>query len=173
MDARKAALSPNTVAIADALLPLYPDSVEHGLIKRLVSDLSLTDINWLLYRCEREENIPGIHRTPYYVPRHGDLVYCGLQGVVSVMRQIAQYNDLGHPVCHHLREGLWLLDYIYKRISADDPSKPSKQLDALARALKQLFQPIYDLPKYLVPANFGMLVGCLYQTVMEEVRSRG
>ncbi|KAM7539070.1 hypothetical protein Aperf_G00000049145 [Anoplocephala perfoliata] len=172
LDARKAALGANTVAIADALLPLYPDSVEHGLIKRLVGELSLTDINWLLYRCEREENIPGIHRTPYYVPRYGDLVYCGLQGIVSVMRTVAQNNDMGHPVCGHLREGLWILDYLYKRISAEDPSKPSKQLDKLARALKQLFQPIYDLPRYLVPSSFGMLVGCLYQTVMEEISLR-
>ncbi|KAH9282146.1 Glycogen debranching enzyme [Echinococcus granulosus] len=172
LDARKVSLPANTVAIADALLPLYPDSVEHGLIKRLINDLSLTDINWLLYRCEREENVPGLHRTPYYVPRYGDLVFCGLQGIVSVMRNVAQHNDLGHPVCHHLREGLWLLDYLYQRISAQDPSRPSKQLDALSRALKQLFQPIYDLPKYLIPANFGMLVGCLYQTVMEEIAMR-
>ncbi|VUZ41310.1 unnamed protein product [Hymenolepis diminuta] len=172
LDVRKAALNPNTVAIADALLPLYPDFVEHGLIKRLISNLSLADMNWLLYRCGSEENVPGIGRTPYYIPRYGDLIYCGLQGIVTVMRHVAQYNDMGHPACGHLREGLWILDYLYKRISADDPSKPSEELDRLAKALKQLFQPIYDLPKYLVPASFGMLVGCIYQTVMEEMSTR-
>ncbi|VDD84229.1 unnamed protein product [Mesocestoides corti] len=172
VDARKGSVANNTVAIADTLLPVYPDSVDHGLIKRLVTDLSLADINWLMYRCEREENVPGIGRKPYYVPGFGDLVFCGLQGVVSVMRHVAQFNDLGHPICQHLRQGLWLLTYLYDRLSLDDPSHPSRQLDALSRALKQLFEPIYGLPKYLIPSSFGMLVGCLYQTVMEEISMR-
>ncbi|KAM3178277.1 hypothetical protein ACTXT7_002917 [Hymenolepis weldensis] len=113
------------IAITDALLPLYPDSVEHGLIKRLINDLSLADMNWLLYCRRSEENAPGIGRTPYYIPRYDDLIYCGLQGIVTVMRHVAQYNDMGHSACGHLREGLWFLVYQYKRISIDDPSKPS------------------------------------------------
>lgn len=156
------------MAIADTLLPVYPDSVDHGLIKRLVSELSLTDINYLMFRCSEEENVPGIGRKTFYVPLFGDLVFCGFQGVVTVMRVVAEYDDLGHPICQQLREGLWLLNYLYDRIAGSDPSQPSRELDALSRALKQLFEPIYSLPKYLVPSSFGMLVGCLYQTVMDE-----
>ncbi|VUZ41275.1 unnamed protein product, partial [Hymenolepis diminuta] len=125
LDVRKVALNPNTVAIPGALLSLYPDSVEYSLIKHLNSDLSLVDMNWLLYRCGSEENVPGIGRTPYYIPRYGDLMYCVLKGIVTVMRYVAEYSDVGHSACGHLRGGLCILVYLYKRISVDNPSKPS------------------------------------------------
>jgi glycogen debranching enzyme len=27
-----------------------------------------------------------------------------------------QFNDLGHPLCGHLRAGSWAMDYIYERL---------------------------------------------------------
>ena len=32
------------------------------------------------------------------------------------LRQITETNDLGHPLCGHLRDGLWALDYVLNRI---------------------------------------------------------
>ena len=52
----------------------------------------------------------------YDVPGLGKLVYCGLQGWMAPLRRIMQYNDLGHPLCAHLREGTWALDYISNRL---------------------------------------------------------
>lgn len=52
----------------------------------------------------------------YNIPNHGALVYCGLEGYISVLRPIIENNDLGHPFCAHLREGHWALDYVCDRI---------------------------------------------------------
>lgn len=52
----------------------------------------------------------------YNIPNHGQLVYCGLEGFVSVLKPIIETNDLGHPFCAHLRDGHWALDYIRDRI---------------------------------------------------------
>lgn len=38
------------------------------------------------------------------------------QGLMSSMSAIRTYNDLGHPICHNLREGNWLMDYTGQRI---------------------------------------------------------
>ncbi|VDL19256.1 unnamed protein product [Hymenolepis diminuta] len=122
------------VAVSGYLNPLQSEAhsyirgtplKHYSLIKHLNSDLSLVDMNWLLYRCGSEENVPGIGRTPYYIPRYGDLMYCVLKGIVTVMRYVAEYSDVGHSACGHLRGGLCILVYLYKRISVDNPSKPS------------------------------------------------
>lgn len=52
----------------------------------------------------------------YNVPGMGDLVYCGLEGWMSPLRHITEHNDLGHPLCDHLRQGTWALDYIHARL---------------------------------------------------------
>ena len=52
----------------------------------------------------------------YNVPGVGTLTYCGLEGFMHPLRHIMRYNDLGHPLCGHLREGTWALDYVYSRL---------------------------------------------------------
>ncbi|VDN34988.1 unnamed protein product [Dibothriocephalus latus] len=162
-------LGPAIESATDNLLPSLPEIMEAGTISRLVADLSLNDINWLFYRCEREENCCGIGRKPYFIPGYGELPFCGLQGVLSVLRTVAEENDMGHALCGHLRDGLWLMDYLIQRCMSNDPSCPSKELDALAQAVRQMVEPTYHLPRYLVPSSFGMLIGCLYQRVADEV----
>ncbi|KAL7057955.1 hypothetical protein AAHC03_016706 [Spirometra sp. Aus1] len=161
-------LGPAIESAMDNLLPSLPETLEAGLISRLIADLSLNDINWLLFRCEREENSFGIGRKPYFIPGYGELPFCGLQGVLSVLRTVAEDNDMGHALCSHLRDGLWMMDYLIERCVSSDPSHPSKELDALAQAVRQMVEPIYHLPRYLVPSSFGMLIGCLYQRVVDE-----
>ncbi len=50
------------------------------------------------------------------VPGAGALVYCGLQGVVSMLASVRDNNDLGHPVCDNLRAGDWLMGYTVNRL---------------------------------------------------------
>jgi len=52
----------------------------------------------------------------YVVPDLGALPYCGLAGCAAPMRAIIANSDLGHPLCNHLRQGLWLLDYYVNRL---------------------------------------------------------
>ena len=72
--------------------------------------LSLSAFNRALYRCTPEESVEQ-DGGPYDVPGHGQLVFCGLQGVVNVFDRLRPQDNLGHPLCHNLRQGNWLLDY--------------------------------------------------------------
>lgn len=53
----------------------------------------------------------------YDIPGLGLLVYCGLEGWVAPLRHITKSNDLGHPLCAHLRSGTWAFDYVHSRLS--------------------------------------------------------
>lgn len=80
-------------------------------------DLDLVDLNVVLFRAEGEErDATGGEIGAYNVPGIGNLVYCGLEGWMHPLRNIMRYNDLGHPLCGHLREGAWAFDYVHNRL---------------------------------------------------------
>lgn len=80
-------------------------------------DLNLVDLNVILHRAEGEErDATGGVIGAYAIPGLGNLVYCGLEGWMHPLRHIMRYNDLGHPLCGHLREGTWAFDYIHDRL---------------------------------------------------------
>ena len=81
-------------------------------------DLDLLDLNVVLHRPDVEERdaTDGIYGV-YEVPSMGKLTYCGLEGWMHPLRHIMRYNDLGHPLCGHLREGSWALDYVHQRLT--------------------------------------------------------
>lgn len=35
---------------------------------------------------------------------------------MPAVRHIMVHNDLGHPLCAHLRDGPWALDYVHARL---------------------------------------------------------
>lgn len=76
-------------------------------LQHMLSKLNLVDFNSLLYCCAEEERDNG--GGPYNISGYGDLVYCGLQGVVSILSDIGPNNDLGHPLANNLRMGNWLI----------------------------------------------------------------
>ena len=45
-----------------------------------IASLSLIDINYVLYRCENEEQVDSPGNGVYNIPGYGPLIYCGLQG---------------------------------------------------------------------------------------------
>ena len=80
-------------------------------------DLDLVDLNVVLFRAEGEErDATGGEIGTYNVPGIGNLVYSGLEGWMHPLRHIMRYNDLGHPLCGHLREGAWAFDYVHSRL---------------------------------------------------------
>ena len=85
-------------------------------VKKTCSGLSLLDLNYALYRCDSEEKDDGRGGGAYVVPGAGALVYCGLQGIVAMLRRVRDQNDLGHPICDNLRAGDWLIGYTANRL---------------------------------------------------------
>lgn len=82
------------------------------------ADLDLVDLNVVLHRAEGEERDATKGEIGAYdVPGLGKLTYCGLEGWMHPLRHIMRYNDLGHPLCGHLREGGWALDYVHSRLA--------------------------------------------------------
>ena len=41
---------------------------------------------------------------------------CATIGIMSVLESVHSSNDLGHPLCHNLREGDWLINYTINRL---------------------------------------------------------
>jgi len=81
-------------------------------------DLNLVELNVALFRCEGEERDATKGEIGAYdVPGIGKLVYCGLEGWMHPLRHIIRFNDLGHPLCAHLRQGTWAFDYITGRLT--------------------------------------------------------
>ena len=63
-------------------LPAVPDDLQQAM-----NSMTLADMNLSLYRCDREEvedKRPGC----YVIPGYGPMIYCGLQGVVSLLSDI-------------------------------------------------------------------------------------
>ena len=81
-------------------------------------DLGLVDLNVILYRADGEErDATAGEFGGYDIPGLGTMVYCGLEGWMHPLRHVMRYNDLGHPLCAHLREGTWSMDYIHSRLT--------------------------------------------------------
>jgi len=52
------------------------------------------------------------------------------------LRQIIDPNDLGHPLCAHLREGTWAMDYVLHRIEKYAASPRHSRLAILIESLQ-------------------------------------
>ena len=58
-------------------------------------DMDLLDLNYALYRCDQEERDDGFGGGTYEVPGAGSFVYCGLQGIVSMLAKVSQGKGRG------------------------------------------------------------------------------
>ena len=81
-----------------------------------VGELDLLDLNYALYRCDQEERDDGHGGGAYVVPGAGAFIYCGVEGIMSMMKTVRDNNDLGHPLCDNLRSGDWLAGYSVNRL---------------------------------------------------------
>lgn len=139
------------------------DSLDHfirsGAIKA-TEKLSLESINYVLYRAEQEEYDYSEGRSGAYdIPDYGKPVYCGLQGWVSILRKIIFYNDLAHPLSNNLRNGHWAVDYVVNRL---DLYKDKEGVAEVQEWLRSRMERIKQLPSYLVPSFFALVVGIMY-----------
>ena len=160
--------SPGSIALFETSLI----SAQHskGLGKYIMSgadaafmDLTLTDLNFVLYRSDAEErDWSGGKDGVYVVPGHGPLVYAGLQGWWSVLENVVKFNELGHQLCNHLREGGWALDYIVGRMEKFSDRDGFHRLSKPTSWLKERFDAIRLLPSFLLPRYFAWVVQVAY-----------
>ncbi|KAJ8515736.1 hypothetical protein ONZ45_g6896 [Pleurotus djamor] len=131
--------------------------------------LDLIDLNVVLYRADGEErdatagefgtyDIPGLGKTPY----------CGLEGWMHPLRHIMRYNDLGHPVCGHLREGTWAMDYVSNRLLRQSDDLPN--LKEAAQWFKERFDQIKaKVPPFMRPKYFALVISEAYKASQRAV----
>ncbi|KZT27841.1 glycoside hydrolase family 133 protein [Neolentinus lepideus HHB14362 ss-1] len=132
-------------------------------VDKAFSELSLVDLNVVLYRCEDEERDATLGEIgTYAVPGMAALVYCGLEGWMHPLRHIMRYNDLGHALCGHLREGSWALDYVHTRLARQVDNFPALAKPALW--LKERFDRIKaSVPNHLRPKYFALVISTAYK----------
>ena len=155
---------PGSIALFETWLP----SAEHssGLGTFLTSgadeafrDLDLTDLNFVLYRCNAEEmDSSGGKDGVYTIPDFGPLVYAGLQGWWSVIEDMIKRNDLGHPLCNHLRDGQWAMDFVVGRMERASKKEGYKRLHKPAQWLQERFDAVRGIPSFLLPRYFALII---------------
>ena len=57
-------------------------------LQSIIDNLSLVDLNKVMYRCGTEESEDGFGGGVYSIEGYGDLVYCGLQGDLFTTRVV-------------------------------------------------------------------------------------
>ena len=83
---------------------------------------SIDELNCLLFKTEPEE-IDSTHGDSVYeIPGFGKLAYAGFAGWAFPIRNIVSENNLGHALCHHLRDGKWPVQFIKHRLEKYDYS---------------------------------------------------
>lgn len=90
-----------------------------------------------------------------------------ISGLLPYLNNIRSHNDLGHPICQNLRDGLWLCDYIYHRLMKDNPV-----LTEIGRIIRTLFSPLHEIPYDLRPCYFEALFSLIYETTFEQLMEK-
>jgi glycogen debranching enzyme len=157
-------LVPGSIALFETWIPSaeHADGLDNYITSgadEAFSKLDLIDLNFFLYKCEAEErDSSGGQDGVYNIPNHGPLVYAGLQGWWSLLETIIKYNELAHPLCDHLRQGSWALDYIVGRLERATRQDNYTRLDAVAAWLQKRFDVVRTLPNFLLPRYFAIIV---------------
>ena len=159
---------PGSIAVFETSIP----TAEHadGLNKHVTTgartafkDLKLRDLNFVLYRSDPEERDTSSGRDGVYsIPNFGPLVYAGLQGWWSVLRDVIRNNDLGHPICQHLRDGPWAMEYIVNRLQHISGIEGYERIKDVATWFEQRFNSVKRLPNTLWPRYFAMVLQTAY-----------
>ena len=155
---------PGSICLMKTWVDHYDESIDSFVrsgADEAMSGLSLVDLNALLYRCDGEErDLSGGHDGVYNVPGYGTLVYCGLEGWIFPLREIIRDNNLAHPVCNHLRQGDWAMDYTVSRLGKLSAFFPA--LNAPEKWFQERFSKAKKAPGFLAPKLFAIVMQTAY-----------
>ncbi|KAL5016234.1 hypothetical protein ScPMuIL_005823 [Solemya velum] len=141
---------------------MFDDTWDKSNFHAIVSNLSLADINRVLYRCDSEDQADGKGFGAYGVPGWSPMVYCGLRGVMAMLKEIRLNNDLGHPLCNNLRDGNWLPEYMAARL------KVHPETEILGCWFESIFKHLGKIPRYLIPCYFDTIVTGAYVVIRHQ-----
>lgn len=165
---------PGSIALFETWIPAAEHSagldtfVTSGA-KEAFAELDLIDLNFLLYRCEAEErDASGGRDGVYDIPGYGKLVYAGLQGWWSILKDVIRDNNLAHPLCQNLRDGQWALDYIIGRLDRAVKDGQYPRVEKPTAWIRERFDAVRKIPSFLLPRYFGLLMRAAYMAAFER-----
>ncbi|KAI0854283.1 glycoside hydrolase family 13 protein [Daldinia vernicosa] len=165
---------PGSIALFETWIPAaeHSSGLDHYVTsgaKEAMAGLDLVDLNFLLYRCEAEElDGSGGKDGTYDIPGHGKIVYAGLQGWWSLLKDIINDNNLAHPLCQNLRDGQWALDYTVGRLERTSQQPEFAGLAKPAAWLKERIDAVRSIPNFLLPRYFALIIRTAYKAAWER-----
>ena len=104
---------------------------------------------------------------------------CATIGIMSVLELVHSSNDLGHPLCHNLRGGDWLMNYTINRLRLlPATTKVSRAMNKniryhgcnpqLADVVDQILENVKTLPRYLIPCYFDAVISVIHREVVSS-----
>ncbi|XP_033736885.1 glycogen debranching enzyme-like [Pecten maximus] len=135
---------------------MFDETWDKSNFQAIVGKLTLSDLNRVLYRCDPEERDDGKGFGSYDIPQYGQMVYCGLRGLMAVLSSIRSQNDLGHPLCNNLRNGDWLPSYVANRLLAHDSTCD------LGHWFREILGHLSEVPRFLIPCYFDAVITGAY-----------
>ncbi|CAF3847295.1 unnamed protein product [Rotaria sp. Silwood1] len=128
----------------------------------IIKQLTLVDLERVIYRTSIEEQSDGKGFDVYLIPDYGKLVYCGIQGQISILDKIRLFNQIKHPFIINLKQGNWLMDYISNRLKIHSNTKQ------LGEWYGNAFQHISSLSRLMVPIYFDLIITGSYYLLIEH-----
>ncbi|KAK6049525.1 Amylo-alpha-1,6-glucosidase [Cooperia oncophora] len=122
----------------------------------VLDSITLQDFHHLFFTTDAEEKV-SIGHGAYNIPNFGQLVYCGLHGLIPLLNRIRENNDLGHPLCANLRDGTWLCEYISFRL------EKYPELIYVSQFFNCILAFLNNVPYYLRPCYFEAVISYLFK----------
>lgn len=125
-------------------------------VQDICASLTLSQVNWLLwkYSSEELESSKG-RRNVYEVPGYGKFVYAGIGALAGEFRRMGVFNQLGHAIFNNIRAGDWLIDYHCERLREETlPAVFTAFCLAGFSSIKQI--PRGSIPKHIVKFVLGL-----------------
>lgn len=163
-----------SVAIFETRRSFDAPEIERKLrsdLEAAVASLDLLDLNYLLYVSKSEERTRSLGTLDVYnIPNYGELPYGGLQGWEHVVRDIARTQDLSHPLCVNLREGMWAFDAIVNRLEFY-AKRGVGNLANVAKWARERREAVAAAPSFMRPRYFAAFVINLYDAAVKRAKA--
>jgi glycogen debranching enzyme len=164
---------PGAICLMKTWVDNYDDTIDTFVrtgADEAMSGLSLVDLNALLYRCDGEERDLSLGKDgAYNIPGYGPLTYCGLEGWIFPLRSIIRENNLAHPLCNHLRQGYWAMDYNGQRLHRHAYTFPN--LHAPEAWFEERLKRVKEVPAFLAPKLFAIVMLTAYNAARHRALS--